>query len=458
MKKGIIVIFACALLLSACEKADNSSKTALRTTKSNTKTTIASTTKKITNKKTTTSQATTSQNLKYTNEYYSRDNDKIYFGYYPQTEEKDEDTIAYLNSLAGTLPTKYESYKWTDYGYYFLDNSEDVIEDNYMWYIDIDLDDDDCFDYRGVYYRTNRSVEFIHPIYTDAQGERYQAMPYEVTGSSYYPTKKVYWFKYEAIEWNILEEKDGKALIISDQILDCQPFFIPSIEMYNSYKNQNISLHKTYLNETIHNGGYGYSNNYELSSIRMWLNDDFYNLAFNDIEKKIVETTIVDNSAKSTGIEDTIYACNDTNDKVFLLSVEEVIKYYFSDVQPIIGVDGSFLYDMNSDDERAAWSLAKKSSEGGNIDFDEAVRYLPNRRALAKGTNYSQVQGLKHGWDPENKDYYTWILRSPSDGIAERRVVEVCESLHFGPVHTQYGNPFYETYDSGTRPAMWITL
>ena len=78
--------------------------------------------------------------------------------------------------------------------------------------------------------------------------------------------------------------------------------------------------------------GSSYSNSYENSTIRQWLNDNFYNTAFSDLQKQIIMTTTVDNSVSSTGFVSNRYSCNNTSDKVFLLSYSEVInsEYGFS--------------------------------------------------------------------------------------------------------------------------------
>ena len=42
-----------------------------------------------------------------------------------------------------------------------------------------------------------------------------------------------------------------------------------------------------------------YANNWEYSFIRRWLNETFYNEVFNDLQKEIIQTTHLDNSARS---------------------------------------------------------------------------------------------------------------------------------------------------------------
>ena len=69
-----------------------------------------------------------------------RENNNIYFWYYPQTLETNSKIIKKLNKKVGRLPEESNSYNWTSYNYYLNDNMS-----NYMWYIDIDLDNDNKF-------------------------------------------------------------------------------------------------------------------------------------------------------------------------------------------------------------------------------------------------------------------------------------------------------------------------
>ena len=104
-----------------------------------------------------------------------------------------------------------------------------------------------------------------------------------------------YYFKVEPIRWRILSEENGEAFILCDSI---------------------ISDHR--FDDS--------SNNYAESEIRLWLNDTFYEIAFSEYAKKLILTTEVDNSALSTGFEDNPYICENTYDKIFLLSGADVIN------------------------------------------------------------------------------------------------------------------------------------
>ena len=100
----------------------------------------------------------------------------------------------------------------------------------------------------------------------------------------------------ETIEWTVLDIKNNKMLVISTQILDVVPF---------SSTNGDISWHNSY--------------------IRDWINESFYDVAFNDIDKQMILSTYLNNSW-----DNDLYGKNDeipSKDYVFLLSLDEV-EYY----------------------------------------------------------------------------------------------------------------------------------
>ena len=291
---------------------------------------------------------------------YTRDNNKIYFGSYPQRlvdEDNNKDLIDELNALASDKA-------WISYDYYLKDQISD-----YMCYIDIDYDNNGTYDYRGVYFTKYRTynISNINPI----KDNTYQ------DDNGYFINTK-YWFSYDPIEWDILNEKDGKALIIANLILDSQ-----------EYCNYDLS------DPTEHNGGIGYSNNYELSNIRKWLNDYFYNHAFNSLEKSIIEKTTVDNSASSTASNDNIYACNNTKDCIFLLSYKEATTYYKDNQKR----------KTQGTDYAKCQGLCTLSGELGNIWWLRSPYYSLNGEVsrvnnYGSCTNYSSVTVTRNGVRP----------------------------------------------------------
>ena len=189
--------------------------------------------------------------------------------------------------------------------------------------------------------------------YLGSDGERYAkvvADPY-YSGYTFSDNSSVivgntYYFKVEPIRWRILSESDGNAFILCDSII------------------ANHYYHHTTSSTTI-DGQRVYANNYKYSDIRAWLNDEFYKTAFGDLQQALIQTTEVDNSAQSTGDSSNPYACENTSDKVFLLSYREVTNSAY-------GFASSYLTDdtarrmLTSDFSRATGAWMSTTSYYGN--------------------------------------------------------------------------------------------
>ncbi len=115
------------------------------------------------------------------------------------------------------------------------------------------------------------------------------------------------WFKCEPIEWKILSFKNSKYSLVSSVLLDSQAY-------RSGARN----------------------NNYKDSDIRTWLKGSFYNLAFSSNNSYIEEVT-VDNSASTTDSLTNSYVCDDTDDKVYLLSYKDYnnINYFADDASRV---------------------------------------------------------------------------------------------------------------------------
>ena len=103
----------------------------------------------------------------------------------------------------------------------------------------------------------------------------------------------------EEIEWIVLAKDGDRLLVISKYALDCK--------QYNS----------SYTSVT-----------WETCSLRKWMNGSFLNSAFNSGEQKLIQKSTV------TADKNPSYSTspgNNTTDKVFLLSITEVNKYFSSD-------------------------------------------------------------------------------------------------------------------------------
>lgn len=277
-------------------------------------------------------------------DYYTIDGNKITFGSYPQTLVTDAGLIAQLNTGAGNLPNAENAENWNSYGYYISGRNDT----DFMWYIDVSVENDK---YRGVYFVSYRP--YVTSYGTDSN--------YAKDG---FETGKIYWFKYEPLTWTILRKDDteGTALILCDMIIDSQ-----------AYQNNYQSGGSNHIDGEAEGP---YVNNYECSTIRAWLNAEFYNTAFSTSEQSLVRDTMVDNSGATTNSPTNPYASENTDDKVFLLSLQDTIntEYGFS------------------------------SSKATN----DTVR-------VKKFTDYARVQGIYEFSDQTYAGKSCWWLRSPSD-------------------------------------------
>lgn len=101
------------------------------------------------------------------------------------------------------------------------------------------------------------------------------------------------------IEWLVLARDGDKALLISRYGLDAQP-----------YNKDHTSV------------------TWETCTLRTWLNGTFYNKAFSSAEQAAILTTSVDNSKYQCYSGWSTNGCNNTQDKVLLLSYAEANKYF----------------------------------------------------------------------------------------------------------------------------------
>lgn len=112
-----------------------------------------------------------------------------------------------------------------------------------------------------------------------------------------------YWFKVEPLSWRILSSANNSYTVLSEKL----------IEKGKYYLNNTIRIID---DETI------YSNNYKYSSAREWLNNDFLSISFFWDISHICDS-VVDNSESSTAFNPNRYVCEDTIDKVYLLSYQD---------------------------------------------------------------------------------------------------------------------------------------
>lgn len=327
---------------------------------------------------------------------YTRDGNYIYFGYWPQTLERDETVVAKLNEIAGKPPFprdkenpfNWESHEGTTYMW------QKIVIYNGTKYLGVQMND-----YRasGVYSLRSYIME------------------------NGYFTFEVYWFKYEPIKWRILTTSGNSAFIMSDIALD-------SFSIQPDRKSENRDgLLADYNNSPGVPDGI-YANNWEYCFLRGWLNETFYNEVFNGLQKEIIKTMKLDNTARSSNPNDypkyygygenagkNKYAdqCKDTDDKIFLLSLRDVT---------------TTAYGFNK-----------------NVLAEDPARNL-------KASDFAKFHGVSMG-NPQ-KDYVTWYTRSPSLAVGNQGYTTfVLYRDNKGVINSPD-----LVAEGGVVPALWITL
>ena len=112
----------------------------------------------------------------------------------------------------------------------------------------------------------------------------------------------------EPIEWIVLSKENGRVLVISK---------------YGLETLENI-MHRLPSNDE--------SDKWENSEIRQWMNGEFLNIAFSEREQDAILLVTVPAHRNPISVND---PGNDTEDKIFSLSIEEAEKYFTSDEERI---------------------------------------------------------------------------------------------------------------------------
>ncbi len=198
-------------------------------------------------------------------------------------------------------------------------------------------------------------------------------------------------YQDEIIRWEVLAVEDGKMLIISDKILDWKLFNDDSA-----------------------------STTWENSSIRAWLNDEFYYTALSSDERaRIVETTLENPGNYEFGIS----GSSETTDKVFLLSSTEIEEYFDRE------------YDRTASLARSAREAAREYATE-NVSFLGASDYMWWTRTAGNNDTSMTCVG------EEGEFIYEYASIDPKFTTGESVVIAV-ESIYAG---------------AGVRPAMWINI
>lgn len=252
----------------------------------------------------------------------------INFGSYPQSEVTDSATLKKLDK---------EPKQWESYEYYSGTGNEvdgNMEPGDYMKYAD--------FLYSGSKYRAVKINQY-RPCQTGGTSS------YTYQNDNGYYTGNTYYFKYEPLKWRVLDASTG--LVMSENIIDSQAY--QNLVYYNGSQYYNSKDCTKYASD------------WATSSLRAWLNNDFYNTAFSKHQQDRIQKLTRENKSKHDS-----YDSNPTSDKITLLS-------YWDELNTS--------YGFSSDS--TAYDTARQR----------------------KGTDYAKCQGL---WVSDGGTSWCW-LRSP---------------------------------------------
>ena len=232
----------------------------------------------------------------------------------------------------------------------------------------------------------------------------------------------------EPIEWEVLDTEGDRVFVVSKYILD--------LKMYDEdYDNVDAAW------------------TWEASTLRKWLNHDFYEEAFTAPEQEqIIETLVInkDNPLRNES-GSTIFTNEvDTYDKVFLLSTDEVYRYYEFNMTERETEDYLEKRDYNRiplDWDGDVW----RASEALMIDGTDYVHSLQWGEAwLFTEERCEELKPIGYSEECIGKPGKIWWLRNPG-GIFEFKGAVSADGF--------VGHLFYTALLNeclGVRPAMWL--
>lgn len=243
---------------------------------------------------------------------------------------------------------------------------------------------------------------------TEIGGIRYLRMSREDAVSSasdnvqlYRWAEDVQWhyFRFDPIRWRVIDLENGAACLLADRLMDCQPYNVEEGPV-----------------------------SWESATVRSWLNSypaeensagldyrgrGFLDTAFTAAEREAILRTRVENRPNERYGTD---CGNDTQDRVFLLSNDEVFS---SDIAARNGFHA-----------------------GGGVD-DPAKRFRSTMYAKCRGAWWSSVDGYMGN--------NFWFMRT--NGYTQESATYICD---FGYIYER--GTVCTCEDAGILPAIWVDL
>ncbi len=282
------------------------------------------------------------------------------------------------------------------------------------------------------YYTGSDGEKYVKSVvsnnFTVSEEYAYNQGYFDASNGTTMQVGQEYYFKLEKLKWRILEEKDGKALIICDTIVSgitYQPNYTLGRDGNNYATDGPQST--TILVDSVDNKKV-YANNYIYSGLRKFLIEDFYNTAFSSKQKNIINKTTVDNSAATSVGTPSMFIFRNTEDYVFALSYKDMYNtsYGFNASLSVSDVNRCWIAT-----DYAKSTYVKTITHKGLV----AKGYEPGSEAYNKHAVYMGSCGM--------------LLRSPG------RMSNFCFAINEGIEESNV--PVYDV-GNGVAPALYITL
>ncbi|MCL2195889.1 MAG: DUF6273 domain-containing protein [Oscillospiraceae bacterium] len=209
-------------------------------------------------------------------------------------------------------------------------------------------------------------------------------------------------------EWRVLDVQGSSALLITEHIIELRPFH--EVDDRDSFDGIT----------------------WEHSDIRAWLNGPFLNRFSRADRNRIVQTMVRNDDNPWFGTA----GGNNTQDHVFLLSLEEVVQYFGDSGELGRGRDGRWDFNDRYDNARVA-----RINDWGVLE--RFVSEFGQRHGVTSVDDF--------GVDKLSFVTWWWLLRSP--GLFANFAALV---IYDGIVNVE-GN-LVNTDAAGVRPAMWVNL
>ncbi|MCR5661551.1 MAG: DUF6273 domain-containing protein [bacterium] len=250
---------------------------------------------------------------------------------------------------------------------------------------------------------------------SDSQQSDFVTGKYVIFGQYPYGDEK----DVKPIEWLVLARQDHVALLLSRYCLDCRPF---------NAEHKQVG--------------------WETCSLRQWLNNDFYNQAFNEHEKQCIALSRLENAQGGK-----------TEDKIFCLSSSEARDSFFGEDHKFYS---KYLEKMNEaaveelKDDPEALEIIKALPKFGDVVINPLRSAKPTPYAISQGAITHNSENDKNiteqEWWLDNCHYW---LRTP--GILSRPGDCAASFVDWRGSVTDYGLEV-ECSHNGVRPAMQILL